>query len=281
MAPCRCAGAGKSVFKVVVSSWGHEYLHMPGVRADARPGVGTRRQGQVASADGAHRARPLVRHLLHHWRRHRLRHLLHDRRQRITPVGCAFLECRMQFPRPCVELHIRIVGIATFVDAVESSLNRIACETAPRMCARNAHVGPLRRRLTAGRFTLVHPCARGPANSHADPLVRAWAALPRHGIAGLRAIVRVSARNSGFSCELHARPGAVVPVSQTTSATTPHCWRLSPRWSALWAPHRPKPRPHRPEPQPRRPEPQPRRQQTGGIAPIEARHAGDTPWRDF
>ena len=59
----------------------------------------------------------------------------------MTPVGCAFRECRMQFPRPCVELHIRIVGIATFVDAVESSLNRIACETAPRMCARNAHVG--------------------------------------------------------------------------------------------------------------------------------------------
>ena len=30
-------------------------------------------------------------------------------------------------------------------------------------------------------------CARGPSNSHANPLMRAWAAPPRHGIAGLRA----------------------------------------------------------------------------------------------
>ena len=51
----------------------------------------------------------------------------------------------------------------------------------------------------------------------------------------------------------------VLPTTQTTSPTTPHCRRLSPRWSALWAPHHPEPRPHR--------------QQTGGIAPIEARHA--------
>ena len=95
-------------------------------------------------------------------------------RQSMTPVGDAFHECRMQFPRLCVELHIRIVGIATFVDAVESSLNRIACETAPRMCAR-AHAGPLRRRLTAGRLTLVHPRARGPANACLGPLCRTWA----------------------------------------------------------------------------------------------------------
>ena len=89
-------------------------------------------------------------------------------------------------PRPCVAPNIRIVGIAPFVEVVESSLNRIACETAPRMCAR-AHAGPLRRRLTAGRLTLVHPRARGPANSHDNPLMRAWAASPRRGIGGLRA----------------------------------------------------------------------------------------------
>ena len=133
----RLAGAEQSVLEMVVSSWG---VNVPTCLMCGRTHglvwilsvmwkLGVR--GQVASADGAHRARPLVRHLLHHWRRHRLRHLLHDRRQRITPVGCAFLECRMQFPRPCVESHIRIVGIATFADTVEHSVNRIACETAP------------------------------------------------------------------------------------------------------------------------------------------------------
>ena len=118
---------------------------------------------------------------------------------------------------------------------------------------------------------------------------------------------------------VNAWPGAVVPRSQTSSPATPHCWRLSPRWSALWAPHCPEPRHHRPElrphrpeprlhrpelrlhrpePRPHRPEPRPRsqqrgelrcerctvelgprrgRQQTGGIAAIEVRHAGDTP----
>ena len=60
----------------------------------------------------------------------------------------------MQFPRPCVAPNIRIVGIATFVDAVDHSLNRIACETATRMCAR-----------THG----------GHDASHAGPLIRAWA----------------------------------------------------------------------------------------------------------
>ena len=55
----------------------------------------------------------------------------------------------------------------------------------------------------------------------------------------------------------------VLPKTQTTSPTTPHCWRFSPRWSALWAPHRPEPRPYR--------------QQTGGNCTIRGatrrRHA--------
>ena len=69
----------------------------------------------------------------------------------MTPTGRAFQECRMQFPRPCVAPHIRIVGIATFVDAVEHSLNRIACETAPRKCART-HAGPLMNALALGNL---------------------------------------------------------------------------------------------------------------------------------
>lgn len=35
------------------------------------------------------------------------------------------------------------------------------------------------------------------------------------------------------------------PKTQTTSPTTPHFRRCSPRWSAIWAPHHPKPRLHR------------------------------------
>jgi len=50
---------------------------------------------------------------------------------------------------------------------------------------------------------------------------------------------------------------------QTTSPSTPRCRRLSPRWSAMWAPHRPEPRPDRPGPRPHR-------HQTGGIALWEA-----------
>ena len=60
----------------------------------------------------------------------------------------------------------------------------------------------------------------------------------------------------------------VLPTTQTTSPTTPHCRHFSPRWSALRAPHHPEPRPHHPEPRPHR-------HQTGGIAPIEPRHADD------
>ena len=105
----------------------------------------------------------------------------------------------MQFPRPCVELHIRIVGLATFVDAVESSLNRIACETAPRMCARNAHVGPLRCRLTAGRLTLVHPRARGPVNVSVGSPAQTRNSGFTSDIAGWRTRERVRAHISGVN----------------------------------------------------------------------------------
>ena len=137
---------------------GRECPHVPDVWANEWPGMDTRVQGQFASADGAHHARPLVRHRLLHRRRHRLLHRrrqrLRRRRQRMTPIGRAIEECRMQFPRPCVAPRIRIVGIATFVDTVEHSLNRIACETAPSERQQRA---------------------RGPDASHAGPLIRAWA----------------------------------------------------------------------------------------------------------
>ena len=53
------------------------------------------------------------------------------------------------------------------------------------------------------------------------------------------------------------------PKTQTTSPATTRFHRFSPRWSALWAPHHLEPRPHR--------------HQTGEMAPLEPRHAGDTP----
>lgn len=53
-----------------------------------------------------------------------------------------------------------IVGIATFVDAVESSLNRIACETVLSERTR-AHVGILAISRASGPVTKAHPRARG------------------------------------------------------------------------------------------------------------------------
>ena len=111
-------------------------------------------RGQVVCVGGIRRAMPLPRHRLLYSRRHRLRHHLRRRRHCLTPVGRAIEEFRMQFPQHRIAPHMCIVGIATFVDAVESSLSRIACETAPRMCARRT---------------------RGPDASHVGPLIRAWA----------------------------------------------------------------------------------------------------------
>ena len=75
----------------------------------------------------------------------------------------------------------------------------------------------------------------------------------------------------GPTCEQHTMSETVLPKTQTTSPTTPHCWRISPRWSALWAPRHPEPRPHHPEPRPHR-------HQTGGVCTIRGatrrRHAG-------
>ena len=83
--------------------------------------------------------------------------------------------------------------------------------------------------------------------------MRAWAALPTLHRAGLRAIVRVNTRNSGFTCDQHTMPDTVVPKTQTTSPLAAHCQRFSPRWSAMWALHHLEQRP--------------RRRQSGGIAP--------------
>ena len=93
-------------------------------------------RGQVVCVGGIRRAMPLPCH--------RLRHHLRRRRHCLTHVGRAIEEFRMQFPQHRIAPHMCIVGIATFIDTVESSLNRIACETALSERTR-AHVGLLIR----------------------------------------------------------------------------------------------------------------------------------------
>ena len=83
----------------------------------------------------------------------------------MTPVGRAIEEFRMQFPQHSIAPHMCIVGIATFVDTVESSLNRIACETVLSERTR-AHVGLLIR-----TWALVDSHVN-PADASVGPLMR-------------------------------------------------------------------------------------------------------------
>ena len=76
---------------------------------------------------------------------------------------------------------------------------------------------------------------------------------PGHIPSGLRAQQGVNTHIQGPTCAQHTTPETVAPKTQTTSPTTPHCQHFSPKWSAFWALHHPKP--------------QPRRHQPGGITP--------------
>ena len=168
----------------------------------------------------------------------------------MTPARRAFRECRMQFPRHRVAPRIHIVGIATFVDTVESSFNRIACETAPSAlaaCVPRRACGPDGMRVGSLIRAWVQHLARGPAIAGAGPLIRAWAA-PWRISRGWRECRGVNAHCRRFACERRTRSGAVVPITQATSPTTPRCRRLLSRWFATWALDRPEARPHYPEP---------------------------------
>ena len=83
--------------------------------------------------------------------------------------------------------------------------------------------------------------ARGCDTSHVNPMICTWAAPPTRTSRGLRAYQGVDAHIQRFACDQHARPGTVVPKTQTTSAATPHFQCFSTRWSASWAPYRPEP----------------------------------------
>ena len=123
----------------------------------------------------------------------------------MSPARRAFRECRMQFPRHCVSLCIHIVGIATFADTVESSFNRIACETAPSAlaaCVPRRARGPAYSRVGSTPRAWALQSARGPSNPHGDPLIRTgtrWHARGRRPGAYLGVGVRVAGLTRMFS----------------------------------------------------------------------------------
>ena len=109
----------------------------------------------------------------------------------------------MQFPRHRVAPRNCIVGIATFADTVENSFNRIACETASRMCA-CTHVGPMAR-------TRARHFARGPGGMRVGPMVCVWAA-PRRISRGWRACYGLTRMFSGS--RVSGTPGQAPLCSQ-------------------------------------------------------------------
>ena len=124
----------------------------------------------------------------------------------------------MQFPRHRVAPRIHIVGIATFADAVESSFNRIACETASRMCA-CTHVGPMAR-------TRARHFARGPDTSSVGPILGAWVrwyACGRRPGAYLGVDVRVTGLTRMFSgSRASGTPGQAPLCSQRRAPCPRH-----------------------------------------------------------
>ena len=166
----------------------------------------------------------------------------------------------MQFPQHRATPRNHIVGIATFADTVESSFNRIACETAPSALAAcvpprargsdGMRVGPLIR-------TWVRHLARGFDNSHVDPLIRTWArwhARGRRPGAYLGVGVRVAGLTRMFSGSCASdTPGQAPLRPQRRPPRSRHpvvgvCYRGGLRLGR------------------RRPEPRPHRQQAWGIA---------------
>ena len=107
-------------------------------------------------------------------------------------------------------------------------------------------------------------CSRGPFNSHDNPIGGCLGRPPAMPPIGFSCALKGSCcQQTGPAASTATTTDTLVPKTQTTSTTTPDFHRFSPRWSALWAPQHLKQRPHR--------------HQTGEMAPLEPRHAGDTP----
>ena len=86
-------------------------------------------------------------------------------------------------------------------------------------------------------FGLSPSLSAWPSQRHVNPITCAWAPSRRR-FNGLRAHGGVGAHVQGLTCERRTMSDTVVPKLQTTLPTAAHCQRFSPRWSAVWRPHR-------------------------------------------
>ena len=108
------------------------------------------------------------------------------------------------------------------------------------------------------------PAHAGPIDAHVNPTGGGLDRPPTMPPIGFSCALKGSSyQQTGPAASTATTTDTTAPKTQTTSPTTPDCQRFSPRWSALWAPHHLKPRRHR--------------LQTGEMASLEPRHAGDTP----
>ena len=118
------------------------------------------------------------------------------------------------------------------------------------------HLGPTTRTLTRWH-------ARGPLIPHVNPMRYAWAAPPTRRLRGLRAYLGVNAHVQRFACEQHTAIDTKSAKVQTHCLKMTDFRRLLPNGSALWRTHHLTSWPHH--------------HQTGEMASLEPRHAGDTP----
>ena len=108
----------------------------------------------------------------------------------------------------------------------QQGTTKTAITSAPKKCTKNAHFPPAKamavsipHRHQQAKATMVSNhratwptgpgrSAGGPFRAHVNPMTCAWAVPPTLRIAGLRAILRVTAHHSGFTCEQHTTTDA-------------------------------------------------------------------------
>ena len=104
--------------------------------------------------------------------------------------------------------------------------------------------------------------ARRPFRAHVNPMTCTWAMPPRRTSRGLRAHQRVNVHVQRFACEQHTAIDTESAKVQTHCLKMTDFRRLLPNGSALWRTHHLTSWPHH--------------HQTGEMASLEPRHAGDT-----
>lgn len=128
---------------------------------------------------GAHEAaRNAASH--QHPRQNPRRHRDGPQQHRKATTGRSIQKFRMQFPQHRIAPHIHIVGIATFVETVESSPNQIACETAPSERYQRAR-GPYIVRLGDPAIGLTRSAPQGSSSLADRPLSHRRTSTARDG----------------------------------------------------------------------------------------------------